>query len=948
MTTASHTNGRSQHTGPLNTAGYQRPRARGNYLTGDRGRFQRHRHVEWMLEDPMIQYVLSLLMGPVFSARVEVISPDQRVKAWAAKQFRTLWDTALPRLLLDLLAWGSCGGETTLKEEDGLLSIGEVADIHFYDRKPWLAGGQVVGVNVYGVPGRGAPVRLRKAGHNTEPGDIVAPWFWLTNGGSHGDPWGWPRIAGCFAPWWERHAPKGLKDNLRLYGFRHAFGGDTLYYPVGQQNVGGTMVSNADFSDSILAARENGASLSIPGDTNEAGKRLWELVPGEPGARPEFLTDRDEKLDKLYYLGAGIPPEVGEAAEVGGGWSSRAHPFLSFLKLMDQLVGTVVRGLDACTVRPAAELNFGPGVRYEPVPVSLVPLPKEEGKDEPPGEPPGAGAFQPPGQRQTPPPAQLAADAPADDRGLADLWAEILSGITTQGEEPDEELLDLATAHLEGGQWVIVQEDDGTWEVRHASEVDEEPVQLAAEKAPKGGITLTNKKGESKFYAGGRYIPAQAVKELPPAEKGKLDAAQAAAAAGKAGRVEGRQARGSVDVAALKAKLAPHAQELDRKKLGNAKRAWAALRSHHGELALHRVEELHDALAKQLERYAGNELMQEHLRGQMAKLNAVAGMAEQAGVTGKVEMPVREPSEAERRLGHLMPSEITKAAEDYGVVARGYEASRALRKANPGMGLDAADRAGMLQAIQGRMDEEAELKKKGEARAGARTKAQQEYADDLKKYTPKDLADDYKEQKLKRREFQLGAIRDEVKARLAAGKPVPPEVLKDYPDLAPPPPARPAATAPTATPTPAPAAKSGLAESAPMPEGNRRELAAAGSTSERIKAASSADVHTLDPLYGTPDWEVMGLGNNEALRTLDTRYHSLKRTRDSGGLDPKRYREDAARINGSMDDTAAVVRQAAAGLRKVGKVAAADWYERHGLALVEEARKDLFSGQKGA
>src|SRR5205814_627677 len=42
------------------------------------------------------------------------------------------------------------------------------------------------------------------------------------------------------------------------------------------------------------------------------------------------------------------------------------------------------------------------------------------------------------------------------------------------------------------------------------------------------------------------------------------------------------------------------------------------------------------ALTKQLERYAGNELMQSHLRGKLGDLSAMLGMARDRGVTGEV------------------------------------------------------------------------------------------------------------------------------------------------------------------------------------------------------------------------------------------------------------------------------------------------------------------------
>lgn len=394
---------RAAATAPLKTANYQgHPRASLGF-NWDRGRFQRH-FVPAMLQDPGVLYCLGLLMAPVFTAKIEFASADPAVAEFAGRLMRRLWDVHLPRILVDLLSWGSAGGEAASRDEGGQLVIGAVKRLQFHDRRPWLEGGEVAGVNAYNVPDAGRePVELRRPGR----------WFWLSHGGE--EPWGWPAIAGLWRPWNKKTQPKGVEDSLRLYSFRHAFGGDTLYHPEGTVLVGTQQVACNSYADEMLAKRENGASLALPSTTDKNGKKLWELAPGKPGESPDFLLNYSDRLDAEYFKGAGIPQEVVEAAASGSGYSGRSVPMRMFLSQADQTVGVVARGLDACLVRPHVHMNYGPGAAYEVKPKSLVPQ-DDEGEDSPKGKSQGRVDADPPtaGADPVPPaPAQLSADGAA-------------------------------------------------------------------------------------------------------------------------------------------------------------------------------------------------------------------------------------------------------------------------------------------------------------------------------------------------------------------------------------------------------------------------------------------------------------------------------------------------------------------------------------------------------
>lgn len=171
-----------------------------------------------------------------------------------------------------------------------------------------------------------------------------------------------------------------------------------------------------------------------------------------------------------------------------------------------------------------------------------------------------------------------------------------------------------------------------------------------------------------------------------------------------------------------------------------------------------------------------------------------------------------------------------------------------------------------------------------------------------------------------------------VQAAVAAGKAVPPEVLDDYPDL-------------EASRSEADESQD-IASSAPTSKGNRQRIAEAKTLGDKIHESASVDVDVFDPIYGTPDWEKGGFQHNEALRILDQKYQQRKQEVESGAIDPKKYPADVAQVNQSMDHAAKIIKTRAESLAKIGKQKEADWYQKHGLGLVEEARADLLGQSK--
>ncbi|TXH54759.1 MAG: hypothetical protein E6Q97_10170, partial [Desulfurellales bacterium] len=241
--------------------------------------------------------------------------------------------------------------------------------------------------------------------------------------------------------------------------------------------------------------------------------------------------------------------------------------------------------------------------------------------------------------------AEFIADDDADHdpaHALAQLYADTLNLLERTGDDV-EDLADDAEAELEGTGWNLARDEDtDLWiPVRDEDEVDaNEPEQMAmgGTRAPKGGIDIAGR-----FYRGGQFIPGSALAQASPADRQKLEQAKANAAQASQAKADARRQRGSVDTHTLRNRLAQHADrhgltDFDRRRAGAAARL---LHRHHGELALHRVEELADRLEAALGRIdpAGYnaEGLRTNFEQQLARLHAVGtALHQNHEVTGQI------------------------------------------------------------------------------------------------------------------------------------------------------------------------------------------------------------------------------------------------------------------------------------------------------------------------
>lgn len=224
-------------------------------------------------------------------------------------------------------------------------------------------------------------------------------------------------------------------------------------------------------------------------------------------------------------------------------------------------------------------------------------------------------------------------EQPHDTKDLAELYAEMWH----RTHPYDVGHHELATAHAElhGGTHGVNWDGD-KWHVSAPPRSVVESVLLEEVRhAPKGeGITI-----KGKHFKPGQFIPLDAYKQATPDQKAAIDKpAEAAATA--------RKARGSVDHDKLASALAPHAHhELTVKEKLSAKRSFNALHRHHGDLVVHRLEEIAGELQKAHDREGNTEGQTEQYSRRLRAVQHQVEMAKEKGLHGDLRQHERVTAE---------------------------------------------------------------------------------------------------------------------------------------------------------------------------------------------------------------------------------------------------------------------------------------------------------------
>jgi hypothetical protein len=253
---------------------------------------------------------------------------------------------------------------------------------------PWdvrvvTLNGKKVGMLVKRVPGRNG--RVYVGGPKS---------FWFVNKREINPWYGQSRLLGAFDPWIELINDGGAKDVRRLYYYKYAFQGDTLYYPPGSTaspDEAGRLTSNKDLARDMVEKRRAGAVAVFPNTVDPiTNTKQWEWVAAQSGPGSVDILDYYDRLKNEIREGLGVPPEIFTAAQTGSGYSGRVIPQEGFDASLQSIVNWLIHDFDDQVLQYLVRLNFGEEAlsRYEIIPMNLgdlqskPDLPGEEGEQQ--------------------------------------------------------------------------------------------------------------------------------------------------------------------------------------------------------------------------------------------------------------------------------------------------------------------------------------------------------------------------------------------------------------------------------------------------------------------------------------------------------------------------------------------------------------------------------------
>lgn len=380
--------------GPMRTAGYVRETINYRYHEGQSGYLTIY-DVDEMLRDEQVALGRYTLRAPVYTAKWTV-KADKPVASFVDRMLKKFWQQDIDKAL-GMLEWGSAGGELTYRTNpvNGQMEYNGFKDIYIGDMRVLESprDRQMVGLRVQNISGGSAFGR--------EP-DLYHPrCFWVANEARWGSHYGRSRLIAAKDPWLEKRGKHGAVANRTLWAVKNSFGGGVIRFPEGVVEAAeGVFKSNYEIARELIEQILAGGNIQLPSTRDpQTGQYLWEYIPPAINGDAHQLLDYPDKLDIAILKGMGVPPEVVQAATVGGGWSGRSVPMLLFLASSDRIVDCLIRAWRRCIGDPLVKYNYG-SEQYEIEPEPLA----GKGGDQPQG---GAGAAPPPAApEQIQPPAQ--------------------------------------------------------------------------------------------------------------------------------------------------------------------------------------------------------------------------------------------------------------------------------------------------------------------------------------------------------------------------------------------------------------------------------------------------------------------------------------------------------------------------------------------------------------
>jgi hypothetical protein len=344
------------------------------------------------------------------------ISGNPDVANFVLQQCYRFWDRGVP-MLQGGYEYGWIAGEPLYVEENGRLVWDSL--LQFSPRDVYLLTreGRPVGVRVKQI----AHTQQEQAGNATSSGiadlwlasrDVPAKGVWYAHNPRYSQYFGQSQLLGAWKPWRRLAWKDGAEGNIDLGFYRFWCAGPVVYYPnedfqtgVNAPAMATTVDSQGrprrfarDFARQLAEWYKSGAGVGLPSDkyTQDFGSGdKWRLDLPQSTLNVEGgIVYARYLMDQIRY-GVGVPPELMEASESGGGFNGRMVPMYGFLTQQQKIADAMLILFVKQILAPLVRWNFGD----VPWTVQVKPLLKtrfenQKGKASPPANPMGA---EPPG-----------------------------------------------------------------------------------------------------------------------------------------------------------------------------------------------------------------------------------------------------------------------------------------------------------------------------------------------------------------------------------------------------------------------------------------------------------------------------------------------------------------------------------------------------------------------
>ncbi|MEL6897255.1 MAG: hypothetical protein AAFP90_14215 [Planctomycetota bacterium] len=171
----------------------------------------------------------------------------------------------------------------------------------------------------------------------------------------------------AYRPWSDKAFPGGGSAVRRLFMFRNAFGGHTLWYPADEDlDVEGEDegVSALTIAKQITNNLLSGGNVQLPSDYDHDGNKKWDIQEATIPSNPTHIFENVDALNREIRHGIGIPDQIIDN-EGSGGWAGARIPMATFYASLDRWVVSIASDFCTQVIDPLILHNWGQPQEYE-------------------------------------------------------------------------------------------------------------------------------------------------------------------------------------------------------------------------------------------------------------------------------------------------------------------------------------------------------------------------------------------------------------------------------------------------------------------------------------------------------------------------------------------------------------------------------------------------------